>query len=199
MAKVCSVGINDLPLGSCEYRLRNGDRRKHKFYQAWRDILNRCYSPKVLSKRPSYDGCEICDEWVKLSSFKEWYDSNYVEGWAIDKDLLVEGNKIYSPKTCRFIPIQLNSMFTGSSSSKSLLPIGVYKSKYGKYISQIRINKKLTYLGTFNNIEDASDEYMKAKKAYVLSLLSKYLEMGVCQELIESVSRRVEKWGEKVV
>mgnify|MGYP000291181847 CR=1 FL=1 len=41
---------------------------------------------------------------------------------------------------------------------------GVYKTKYNKYYSKIRINGKNTYLGMFDNIEDARSAYNKEKE-----------------------------------
>ena len=40
----------------------------------------------------------------RLKISKEWFDKNYIEGWHLDKDLIVKGNKVYSPTTCMLPP-----------------------------------------------------------------------------------------------
>lgn len=33
---------------------------------------------------------------IALRHLKKWFDENYIEGYELDKDILVEGNRIYS-------------------------------------------------------------------------------------------------------
>ena len=44
---------------------------------------------------PNYIDCTVCEEWLNLDSFGEWFDNNYVEDYELDKDLIENGNKIY--------------------------------------------------------------------------------------------------------
>ena len=48
-------------------------------------------------------------------------------GWELDKDILVKGNKIYSPDTCCFVPKEVNTVFTKRQSKRGDYPIGVIK------------------------------------------------------------------------
>lgn len=34
----------------------------------------------------------------------------HMEGWHLDKDILLKGNKVYSPETCAFVPAKINSL-----------------------------------------------------------------------------------------
>ena len=73
-------------------------------YICWRDMLRRCYSAKYQEKQPTYKGCRVCDDWLYYSNFKNWYDKSYYEvenkTSQLDKDILIKGNKVYSPDTC---------------------------------------------------------------------------------------------------
>lgn len=89
--KVCGIGVNDLdhPLS----------KKEMKSYYVWASMIRRCYDENELKKRPSYTGCSVCDEWLLFSNFKQWFDENYVDGYQLDKDIIVSKNKIYSPNT----------------------------------------------------------------------------------------------------
>lgn len=59
--------------------------------------------------------------WKYLSNFKKWYDEHYVEGWHLDKDILMQGNKFYSPETCCFVPFEINVLFRRRTKTKTIL------------------------------------------------------------------------------
>ena len=69
-------------------------------YSVWRNLLGRCYSPKVKNYK-AYSDCIVCDEWHNYQNFAEWYDSNIyqvgTERMHLDKDILVKNNRLYSP------------------------------------------------------------------------------------------------------
>lgn len=117
--KVAGVGTNDI-IGSIGT----------KAYKAWANMLGRCYYKKCLDRKPSYNGCSVCDDWLMFSNYKKWYDSHHIEGWHCDKDIIVPNNKIYSPETCVYVPPSINATFAGNTrASKSIngLLMGVYK------------------------------------------------------------------------
>lgn len=96
---VCGVGINDSYVGcTCEHG-------QHIIsYSIWKAMLARCYSASHHKRYPTYSNCSVCKEWHLFSNFKKWFDENYIEGYHLDKDILVQDNKVYSPQTCVFIP-----------------------------------------------------------------------------------------------
>ena len=112
---------------------------KHtKEYIAWRCMLVRCYDSKYKQDFPTYDDVECCKEWLYFENFYEWIHSQenfekWLNGdkWAVDKDILVKGNKIYSPDTCCLVSPNVNALFVRQDSSRGDLPIGVRKRKYG--------------------------------------------------------------------
>ena len=90
-------GIGYLGIGS--YR-----KKTHKLlYRKWSDMLMRCYSEKYLTKYPTYKGCSVCKEWLNFQTFAAWGEVNWIEGYDLDKDIKVEGNRIYSPESCMFV------------------------------------------------------------------------------------------------
>ena len=145
--------------------------RKLKSYNVWTGILDRCFNVAFQEKEPTYKGCLICDEWLLFSTFKEWFDTHYIDGFEIDKDLLSnDGCKIYSPNTCVFLPMEINRFLGGkSTNAKKVIPLGVFIS--GKKF--IAIHGK-SYLGTFDTIREAQDAYIKAKKKYTIELANKW-------------------------
>lgn len=78
-------------------------------------MLERCYSARYQERKPTYKGCSVCDEWLNYQNFAKWYDDNYYEIkgeiMCLDKDILVKGNKIYSPENCVFVPNYINVLF----------------------------------------------------------------------------------------
>ena len=110
---VCGVGI----IGNEKTKDENGETIKS--YSVWTSMLKRCYSDKCQKKQPTYKGCCVCEEWLNYSNFKKWFNDNYyeIEGeqMNLDKDILVKGNKIYSPETCVFVPKKINTLFVKSN------------------------------------------------------------------------------------
>ena len=79
--------------------------KNRKAKSIWLGMINRCYS----GVNKAYDNVSVCKEWHNFVTFAKWYTNNNVEGWHMDKDLLSTENKIYSPETCCFIPLVINS------------------------------------------------------------------------------------------
>lgn len=72
-------------------------------YQIWLGMMKRCYSDKFQIRHPTYIGCTVCEDWHNFQNFAEWFDLNYIDGFELDKDIRIDGNKIYSPETCLFV------------------------------------------------------------------------------------------------
>ena len=65
--------------------------------------------------------------------------------YHLDKDILVKGNKVYSPETCCFVPQEINSLLVTSVRSRGDQPIGVsynkLTQKYEAYYNERRKRK----------------------------------------------------------
>lgn len=134
-----------------------------KFYNKWNSMMQRCYSASYRIKRPTYTNCQVSEIWHNFQNFAKWCDSNYVDGFCLDKDLLVKNNKTYSPETCCFIPNDINILLRKRSSTKKDYPIGVAKNTQGFKAECTVFNTKI-YLGNFNTIDEAFNEYKKVKE-----------------------------------
>ena len=140
-------------------------------YDAWANMLERCYSPRCLKKHPTYIGCTVADEWHSFQNFVEWFDKNYIQGYHLDKDLTILGNKEYSPSTCVFVPRWLNNILLDSKASRGVYPVGVTYLD-GKYRARFSCNGVCSYLGLFGTPELAYMAYCKAKGSYLIATAS---------------------------
>ena len=159
-------------------------RRNTKEYKLWQSMLERCYSDinvcDVSKKKYStYIGCEVSDKFKSYEYFYEWCHSQIgfgVEGWHLDKDLLVKGNKVYSEDSCVFLPSEINSLLTKRTASRGEYLIGVCWNKRNKaFVAMVSKNKgKPEYLGYFKTELEAFNAYKQAKEAFVKEQASKW-------------------------
>ena len=87
----------------------NDNGKRTEKYRAWNSMIDRCYSEKVQESNPAYKGCTVCDEWLNFQNFGAWFDKNYIEGYQLDKDIKIDGNRVYSPGACLFVSQKDNS------------------------------------------------------------------------------------------
>lgn len=144
-SRVYGIGINDADYVTTMSKKNGGWRCP--FYYRWEKMLRRCYSEHYQKINPSYIGCSVCPEWLYFSKFRLWMVTQNWEGLELDKDLLVVGNRVYSPDTCCFISHKINTFFTSAK------PYEILKNKSGTYtIYYIKGSKKLQK--TSNNIKE---------------------------------------------
>lgn len=161
-----------------------------QYYRTWHGMLERCYSPAIHAKQPTYIGCSVAPEWHSFMKFRSWAEGKLRVGLQLDKDLLVRGNKVYGPRTCCFVPHDLNSLFTDHGAARGAWPIGVCWDKTkGKFLATITIDGRQKNLGRFPSHQDAHMAYMEGKiasirhriqqysdDAFLVSLLTKWLD-----------------------
>ena len=148
------------------------------YYEIWKGLLRRCYSLEFHKKQPAYKGCTVCKEWHNFQVFAKWMSENYYEiqdhEMQLDKDILVKGNKVYSPETCCFVPQNINKLFTKTDKARGEFPIGV-TFKENKYISNCCNGKKKSiYLGAFSTFEEAFKAYKIGKEKVIKEIAEKY-------------------------
>lgn len=137
-------------LGEGEYKIKDSDGNTTPEYRTWAHMLERCYSKKYQERKPTYKGCTVCNEWLSFQNFARWFSENYYdisgETICLDKDILVIGNKLYSPNTCIFVPNSINVLFARRKKykEKSIRQMAEeYKDKIPDRLYNAMINYKI--------------------------------------------------------
>lgn len=168
-----TFGIGYIGIGKYQTRI-NGVNTV--YYNTWNDMLRRCYYEGAKDKFPAYYGiCKVCDQWLNLQNFGEWFQENKYEcneRLHIDKDILYPGNKIYSPDTCLLVPQRINMLFMNKPNKRGL-PNGIDITKSGKY-SAVYCGKKL---GVYKSLDEAYDVYAKSKKEAIIRIAEEYSDI----------------------
>ena len=146
-------------------------------YSLWYSMISRCYSKKMHKHSSTYIGCSVCDEWLLYSNFEKWYNENYIVGCHLDKDILVKGNKCYSPETCSFVPREINNIIENARRRRGKTPMGVLE-RCGKFLSYVRVNGKRIYLGTYSTKEEAFNIMKEEKEKFIKEMAKKFYNMG---------------------
>lgn len=163
---VCGVGY----LG--DEKRRENNKNNKQAYSIWLGIIKRCYSSRSHKKHPTYLGCSVVDEWHNFQNFSTWYEQNYIEGWHVDKDILVKGNKTYGPETCCFVPREINNLFMSNKKGNTYSK-GINK-KHNKFIVRCPTLNGRKTVGSFYNLEEAIICYNTKRKEYLKHLTLKH-------------------------
>lgn len=155
-----------------------GIKTRSDVYNSWYSMLRRCYCKTSLEKDIQYKGINVVDEWLDFQNFVDWYYVNFnpdfMQGWQLDKDILVKGNKIYSPETCCFVPQEINKLFTKRQNKRGDYPIGVSKRGTNTYRAQISKMGHRFKLGNYTTPEEAFQVYKTAKEDYIKEVAEKW-------------------------
>ena len=193
---VFGVGINDADYVVTKRETIghvNGKRKQKRvwecpYYQAWRAMLERCYYTKKHERNPTYKDCTVSDSWLTFSNFKAWMKKQDWEGNQVDKDLLFEGNKVYSEDTCVFVSSLVNSFTLDSGAARGERMIGVYwnkeKAKFQSQCSNPSTNKQ-EYLGRFTCELEAHQTWRKRKLELARELAAIQTDQRVAKALID--------------
>lgn len=181
---VCGIGIIGVKYPS----VINGKATKE--YETWRDMLRRCFDKKTKSNNPCYKDVSCCKDWLLFENFYDWLHSQEnFDKWcneyrsAIDKDILLKGNKIYSPETCCLTPHYINSLFVKNNIVRGILPVGVnYYKQLNKYCASMSIlengkTKKKT-IGYYDTPEKAFQAYKQFKEQHIKQLAQEEYNKG---------------------
>lgn len=172
-----------------------------KSYKAWQRLLARCYGKLKTWKH--YHDCEVCEEWKRYSSFKEWYDLNYrhdLEEKGIELDLtksaFKKDCKVFGPETCVFLPRKVVLFLLKKRKTNTSGVTGIYKSK-DKYKSQINEfgEGKTKKLGTFNTLKEAKSVYKEEKERQINKMLSYLRELDYSEDIISKIEERAKGSG----
>lgn len=173
-------------LGIGKYKTKE-NKKETKCSQTWRNMLQRCYDPYYINKYPTYINCYVCEEWLCFQNFAKWFYKHYYEisseRMHLDKDILVKGNKIYSSKTCIFVPSRINALFVKRQNDRGDEYIGVHWNKSNEnFVSNCNILNKdgqgyTKFLGVYNTELEAFLVYKNFKENYIKQVADEYKEL----------------------
>lgn len=193
---VCGVGINDADyvthvMETVGYT--DDGRQLQKliwicpFYRKWHDMLKRCYNKKYKLKYPTYEVCGTIDEWHYFMKFRAWMEAQDWQGKHLDKDLLVPGNKLYSPDTCVFVDPKINYFIVEPKARQGEWPVGVsFNKKRNKFSSNSRdvLDGKQKHLGYYDTPTDAHQAWISFKLEQAKILASQQTDERVAKALV---------------
>lgn len=142
-----------------------------KEYILWRNMLGRCYNPEYQLNFPTYKGCTVADHFKYYPNFKAWCNRQVgfnENGWVLDKDIILKGNKVYSGINCCFVPHEINNLFVKSDARRENLPIGVtFNKSSNNYTAQYSLNGRSKYIGNYESIIESFEAYRKVKELHI--------------------------------
>ena len=147
-------------------------RSKTKTYAIWRHILRRCYGKEEKFK--SWHNCLVDERWHNYQVFAEWYENNYIDGFHLDKDILIKGNKIYGPDTCCFVPNMINTLFRNIDKINKY-PIGIkFDPRRNTYNANISRWGKSYFLGSSKDLTEAFSFSKLGREDYLKELAEEW-------------------------
>ena len=177
------------------------NKKPSKEYRTWFNMLTRCYDPKWKMNYPVYEECECCNEWLNFENFYEWvHNQENFETWkrlnrsALDKDIIIKHNKVYSPSTCLLVPCNINVLFTRNEKNRGKYPIGVtLHEETGLYKAYCSDGCKRTeHLGLYNTPKEAFETYKRYKEQLIKDIAQKsYKNQEISQRCYEAMNKYI--------
>ena len=162
-------------LGEGEY-MTNQSLHERRAFGIWCGMIDRVYNEEKRSKYETYSDCIICDEWQNYQIFREWYDKEFyqvgTERMHLDKDILVKGNKFYSPDTCLIVPQRINMLFL-QKPNKYNLPSGISPMANNRYRADYNGKK----VGNYDTLEEAIQAHDNEKRKAIKKVADEYKQV----------------------
>lgn len=170
---IYGVGIND-----ADYAVKpiiSGKQQLCPYYKVWKSMICRAFSAKYQDEYPTYAECSVVDEWIRFSVFKEWMLTQNWEGKHLDKDILINGNKVYGPDSCVFVSPSINNLMSSCEARRGLCPKGVsFNKASGMYVSYCNDHKIRKHLGYFDTANKAENAYLLFKSGVIRKIANEH-------------------------
>lgn len=164
----------------------------------WRGIRRRCNSDSgYVKETPTYAGCT--NDFSCFQEFKEWAEAqpgfyrkdSRGKWWHLDKDLMIPGNKSYSPNTCMFVPAKINTLLGACNATRGKWPLGVYlDGRRGNWKSQCSDGSgKSKHIGCFKCPTQAHRAWQKYKSEIVMHFALNDQEVALDESLKAALIR----------
>ena len=167
---------------------------------AWGSLTARCNTNGKYSERfKTYVHCE--NGFGDFQEFAEWCQTQegyfQLEGsrpWCLDKDILIPGNKIYSPQTCCFVPSFINSLFANKAKPRKYdLPLGV-TSWGNKFLARCNTQEGRINIGIFTEAHEAHKAWQMCKIEHIKNVAEQYLYLhGSREDVYTAICTRASK------
>ena len=149
-------------------------------YIKWNDMISRA-DGYLKKKLHNYGDCSVSDNFKDFKYFDEWCKKQkgyFFEGYQLDKDLLIKGNKEYSEDTCCFVPKEINMQSAKSNTTRGKYPIGVcYNKAIGYFVSALKRGSRGRVVKYSKTPEEAFIKYKLAKEEHLRFLAEKYKDV----------------------
>lgn len=161
---VAGIGFNDLAYKTeKQNEIGLTPELQKDCLKAWNDRLAAQYCGRAT----------VCNEWLTYSNFARWWLDTHIDGWCIDKDWLVAGNKEYHPAKCCWVPQKINTLMNDGGGKNTDLPKGVsiHQNKY--YRAQCKVNG-VQEAKNFKNQHDAHRQWQLWKIQEIENVLREF-------------------------
>jgi hypothetical protein len=163
--------------GPHKSKVRGNSSKTTAEYVHWSSMMTRSYYEEYHRRFPTYIGCSVEEQWYNFQEFGEWcqWQPGFNMGYVLDKDIILQGNKVYGPETCVFIPPELNSIIVTQVKPGKTVPAGIsFQNGCQKYIVSCAIDGKNKNLGRFACPDEAFKVYKSFKEDLVKERAEKY-------------------------
>lgn len=172
--KVFGVAINDV-----DFEVKIGGSVIWQ-YSLWTGLLRRSFDERFKVKNPTYKDVTCCGEWLSFANFLEWVNKEVdykgkPDGYQLDKDIIIKGNRVYCPEACSFVPQAVNKLLIDSGRCRGEWPVGVcFHKTSGKFYAQLRRNGVRKGLCYHETPEQAFAQYKIAKERHIKEMALLY-------------------------
>ena len=154
-------------------------KNRPESYNVWWDMIRRCCCETYKRKKPHYMSSVVDTRFESYFNYRSWCEKQIGFGckdekgrpFALDKDILIKGNKVYSEETCCFVPQEINALFVKGDKLRGEYPIGV---SFHKSRGMLRATLNNKHLGYFNTAEQAFQVYKQAKEHHIKEVANKW-------------------------